>query len=59
MDVNIRQLKDAFVFSPDSQIEYNSKLSSYPDPSSSRSQLAHIVLLKNFEDLGWVQAGHN
>ena len=55
-DVDIGRLKDAFVtlFSPESRMEYDSKLSSRPDPSSPRSRPAHIVSLEDFEDLGRV-----
>ena len=45
MDVDIGLLKDAFatLFSPESRTKYDSELSSRPNTSSSRGQLAPIV----------------
>ena len=45
MDADIGLLKDAFAtpFSPESRTKYDSELSSRPNTSSSRGQLAPIV----------------
>jgi diphthamide biosynthesis protein 4 len=55
-DIDIGLLKEAFItlFSPESQMKYDSGLSCRPRLSPSRSRPAHIVSLEDLENLGQV-----